>query len=298
MSETPSLVGPVRPADADADTGTDIEADTGIDIEADTGIDTDTDAVTDLRRAARAIRDAVRRHGYAVCHGRSADWARAAAPPLADLLGADLSRWHAAREPAARDRLVGSRLLLRWAVAAAGGCAPDEVRLGRDARGRPVVCAPAGLDAGLSHTGDLLVVGVARGRLIGVDVEARGRSLRDLAERICHPRESAELRRLPPAERETALVRLWTLKEAWTKALGVGLAQDLTRLDTRSPARSGGRDGWRLDCREIRGGFLVGVAVGPGGGTDSGSVGDSVSGSVGGSVGGSVSGSVGGPGSA
>lgn len=209
----------------------------------------------------KAVREAVRRHGYAVCHGRAGDWARATAgPAVAELLGADLARYRAAREPAVRERLSGSRALLRWAVAAAGGTAPERVRLGRDGRGRPVVHAPAGLDAGLSHTADVLVVGVARGRIVGVDVEARERSLLDLAGRICHPRELAGLRGLPPGERNARLLRLWTLKEAYTKALGVGLAQDFTRVHAELV---GG--GWRLGCAETAGGLLVAVAVGPDG---------------------------------
>ncbi|MFI9341709.1 4'-phosphopantetheinyl transferase family protein [Streptomyces sp. NPDC052773] len=229
MADAPLLVGPVRPGE---------------------------------RRAGRAVREAVRRHGYAVCHGRVADWARAAgpAPDVAGLLGADLPRYRAAREPAVRERLVGSRVLLRWAVAAAGGTAPERVRLGRDGRGRPVVRAPSGLDAGLAHTADTLVVGVACGRLIGVDVEARNRSLLTLAGKICHPAELAELRGLPPGERNARLLRLWTLKEAYTKALGVGLARDFTSLHTELL----GADWW-LGCGEAAGGLLVAVAVGPDG---------------------------------
>jgi 4'-phosphopantetheinyl transferase len=121
-----------------------------------------------------------------------------------------------------------------------------------------VVHAPAGLDAGLSHTEDVLVVGVARDRIVGVDVEARERSLLDLTGRICHPRELAELRGLPPGERNARLLRLWTLKEAYTKALGVGLAQDFTGLDTELVD-----GGWRLGRAETVDGYLVAVAVGP-----------------------------------
>ncbi|WAZ25625.1 4'-phosphopantetheinyl transferase superfamily protein [Streptomyces cinnabarinus] len=194
--------------------------------------------------------------GHAVCLGRLDEWARGAS----------------AGEPVVRARSSGSRLLLRHAVAAADGTPPHHVVLDQDGHGRPVLRAPAGLDVSISHTADVLVVGVARGRRIGVDVEARDRPLLapGLAEKFCHPEELAELRELPPAERNALLVRLWTLKEAYTKALGVGLAHDFARLRPR-PVIGGGwwlepsAPGWRLRCDPVMDGFIVARALGPDG---------------------------------
>ncbi|MGP4088393.1 4'-phosphopantetheinyl transferase family protein [Streptomyces sp. KR55] len=221
--------------------------------------------------ALGAVQETALRDGFVVCHGRLDDWARAAAGPGAPgLLGADWPRYLATREPAARARLLGSRLLLRRAVAAVSGVAPDRVRLGRDGWGRPVVHEPAGLDAGISHTAGVLVVGVALGRRIGVDVEARHRPLLapGLAERFCHAEELAELRELPSGERNARLVRLWTLKEAYAKALGVGLAYDFTLLRPRPEPHGEGwvlgriSAEWRLRCDGVER-FLVASALGP-----------------------------------
>ncbi|MGV9454896.1 4'-phosphopantetheinyl transferase family protein [Streptomyces sp. NPDC003635] len=169
-----------------------------------------------------------------------------------------------------RARSSGARSLLRQVVAAAAATPQHRVRLDRDGHGRPVLRAPAGLDVSISHTADVLVVGVARGRRIGVDVEARDRPLLapGLAEKICHPEELAELRDLPPAVRNTRLVRLWTLKEAYTKALGLGLAYDFTRLRPRLVPESGwwlerSAPGWRLRCDPLLDGFVVARALGP-----------------------------------
>ncbi|MFJ1969310.1 4'-phosphopantetheinyl transferase family protein [Streptomyces sp. NPDC087903] len=221
----------------------------------------------------RALQEAVRRDGYAVCHGRLDDWGgeAGAEPDVREMLGPDWPRYRTAREPLVRARLLGSRRLLRYAVAVASGIEPGRVAVGRDGRGRPFLHRPAGLDVGISHTTDMLVVAVARGRRIGVDVEASDRSLlaAGLAERFCHPRELAELRGLPPAERNLRLVRLWTLKEAYTKALGVGLAHDFCRLRPRPGPRDDswrlGRTapGWLLRCDRVEGGFLIASALGP-----------------------------------
>ncbi|MBQ1089979.1 4'-phosphopantetheinyl transferase superfamily protein [Streptomyces sp. B93] len=212
----------------------------------------------------RAVAEGARRHGHVVCHGPLEEWARAAGCRPRALLGADWPRYLTARDPAVRARLSGSRLLLRQVVAAVAGTAPERVRLERDPRGRPVLAAPGGLDVGISHTAGMLVVGVAHDRLIGVDVEARDRPLvaPGLAERFCHPDELARLHGLSPAERNARLVRLWTLKEAYTKALGVGLAADFRHLDVGGPT-GGGAAGWRLRCDGVTGGFLVARALGP-----------------------------------
>ncbi|WP_328875374.1 4'-phosphopantetheinyl transferase superfamily protein [Streptomyces sp. NBC_00287] len=192
--------------------------------------------------------------GHAVCLGRLDEWAPEA------------------REPVVRARSSGSRRLLRHAVAAADGTQPHRVVVGRDGHGRPVLRAPEGLDVSISHTADVLVAGVARGRRIGVDVEAWDRPLlaRGLAEKFCHPEELAELRELPPAERNSMLVRLWTLKEAYTKALGVGLAYDFSQLRPRPVPGTGwwldrAAPGWRLRCDHVLDRFVVARALGPDG---------------------------------
>ncbi|MEV6652591.1 4'-phosphopantetheinyl transferase superfamily protein [Streptomyces sp. NPDC051219] len=220
-----------------------------------------------------AVRENARRHGYALCHGRLADWASAPCPPARELLGADWSRYQSTREPTVRARLFGSRLLLRQAVAAAGDADPAGVVLGRGTHGRPLVRAPAGFDGGISHTAGLLLVGVARGRRIGVDVEAQDRPLLTpgLPERVCHPDELAALATLPYAERNRMLVRLWTLKEAYAKALGIGLGLDFSgvRFEPGQASRDGGlwhcpaAPDWRFTSGTVAGHFLVACAVGP-----------------------------------
>ncbi|MGW7264956.1 4'-phosphopantetheinyl transferase family protein [Streptomyces sp. NPDC054842] len=224
----------------------------------------------------RAVQEAVRRRGHVVCHGRLGDWGRGAhtGSAVRAVLGPDWSRYQRAREPLVRVRLLGSRLLLRHIVAVVGGTDPDRVVMDRDDRGRPVLLRPAGLDVSISHTSDRLVVGVARGHRIGVDVEAWDRPLlaAGLAERFCHPLEIAELYALPPAERNLRLVRLWTLKEAYTKALGTGLAHDFRRLRLSPDPQDGTwrlgttAPGWDLRCDRVEGDFLIAGAVGPYGG--------------------------------
>lgn len=229
----------------------------------------------------RALRAHARRHGHAVCHGRLGDWALAPGRPAQELLGADWPRYRALGDASVRARLLGSRRLLHRAVAEFGGTEPGAVVVERGRYGRPFVREPAGLDAGVSHTRDLLVAGVSSGGRIGVDAEALDRPLLvpGMAERMCHPEELAELRRLDSAEVNGRLVRLWTLKEAYAKALGVGLRLDFsevrfTEVRHRSPFGEAAwtcasAPGWRfsvdtVDTADPVGGrYAVAQAVGP-----------------------------------
>lgn len=99
--------------------------------------------------------------------------------------------------------------------------------------GKPSLGGPHardGLELNLAHSGDLALIAVAEGRLVGVDVE-RLRPLPDLdglARLVLTPWEQVELDRVAPAERAQAFFQVWTRKEAFLKATGEGL--------TRAPA--------------------------------------------------------------
>ena len=78
----------------------------------------------------------------------------------------------------------------------------------------------------ISHGGGIALCAVAPGRIVGVDVEAADRSLpvRELAPRCLHPRERPAFDALPETRQLRALLEHWTAKEAYSKALGLGLA--------------------------------------------------------------------------
>lgn len=99
--------------------------------------------------------------------------------------------------------------------------------------GRPRVEPPCGLDFNLSNTTHLVACAVREGGEIGVDVEPldRGGEVLEVAETVFSPRELAELAALDDhaARRERAL-DLWTLKESYIKARGMGLSLPLRKF--------------------------------------------------------------------
>jgi 4'-phosphopantetheinyl transferase len=88
-----------------------------------------------------------------------------------------------------------------------------------------------GLHFNLSHTARLVVMAVGR-QPMGIDTEylAAPRAPLDIADRFFTTTELADLVALPPADHARRFYTLWTLKEAWIKATGEGIAADLYGL--------------------------------------------------------------------
>lgn len=128
-----------------------------------------------------------------------------------------------------RHAFVVTRALVRAVLSQHGPSAPDAWRFVTNAHGCPsVVDTQAGaprLEFNVSHTGGLVALAVARGHRLGVDVEDARRVVReDIAGRFFAPAEVADLRRLPVADQPRVFFDYWTLKEAYIKARGMGLA--------------------------------------------------------------------------
>ncbi|MER6471602.1 4'-phosphopantetheinyl transferase family protein [Streptomyces collinus] len=173
------------------------------------------------------VREAMRRRGNAVVFTTWGEWLSAVVtePRLRLLLGRDWPRYRRTTDPLVRHRFAAARLVLKYTAAAALDTDPAELDLAYKINGRPHLRGLRQVDVGLSHTGELIVVGVGRGGRIGVDAEPLSRtlSLDVMGERMCTPAERAFLGRLDSPTRTAAMLRLWTLKEAYTKALGQGM---------------------------------------------------------------------------
>lgn len=147
------------------------------------------------------------------------------APAVAADLGSDHRRMRRMTHVQNRSRFVASRLLLKTAASAVLGTRPSELELAYKIGGRPHLRGIDQLDVSLSHTDDLLVVGLTRFGRIGVDTESSDREMLGLGteRQACTPHELEALEEVPLERRNRELVRLWTLKEAYSKAIGQGL---------------------------------------------------------------------------
>ncbi len=84
------------------------------------------------------------------------------------------------------------------------------------------------LEFNLSHSRDWILIAVARGRVVGVDVErlAHEAELFSMAAQVFARHEVEAFEKLPPGERMEAFFRTWTRKEAILKATGEGLHRE------------------------------------------------------------------------
>ncbi|MBW2734665.1 MAG: 4'-phosphopantetheinyl transferase superfamily protein [Deltaproteobacteria bacterium] len=121
-----------------------------------------------------------------------------------------------------------TRTLVRRVLSRYTHVLPSAWRFTANEFGRPAIATPhvlAGLDFNVSHTGGMIVCLVGQHLEFGVDVEDRQRARRtvDIAERFFSPREARALRSLPDHAQGDRFMELWTLKEAYIKARGMGL---------------------------------------------------------------------------
>jgi 4'-phosphopantetheinyl transferase len=136
--------------------------------------------------------------------------------------------------PADRALYRAAHVLLRRALSCHAQVDPADWRFSPGPYGRPLIAAAdcpagAGLHFSLAHTRGLVCCAVTTELAVGIDAEY-DRPLSDsldLARQFFAPDESAALAALPPADRSKRFYALWTLKECFVKAIGLGLSAGL-----------------------------------------------------------------------
>lgn len=142
-----------------------------------------------------------------------------------------------------RKRYLVTRALVRTVLSRyVPAVAPEEWRFRENAYGRPEIdrdiAAASEIRFNLSHTHSLIVLALATGCELGVDVEnatAREVSM-DIAAGFFAPDEVTALGALPAHRRRQRFFEYWTLKESYIKARGMGLSIPLNEFSFEFPA--------------------------------------------------------------
>ena len=130
------------------------------------------------------------------------------------------------RDAGAKRLLLGAGLLLNRALGDAG------LRAGEYAvtpEGKPWFPDLPDFRFSLSHSGETVICAVGDEEL-GCDVERVRDFDLQLAKRFFHPEEGAWIFSLPEEERRDAFFRLWTLKESYMKAVGLGFSLPMSEF--------------------------------------------------------------------
>ncbi|MDE3856963.1 4'-phosphopantetheinyl transferase family protein [Sinorhizobium meliloti] len=152
--------------------------------------------------------------------------------PFWDLLSKnEKEKYSRFRFAADRFRYLVTRALVRTTLSRYGPQTPHEWQFCQNQHGKPML-SPCisdsfkGHDWNVSHSGDLVVVAVAAVRSIGVDVENIHvqTELSATAALTFAPEELDAFMRSGSGDRRELFFAHWTLKEAYTKARGMGIS--------------------------------------------------------------------------
>lgn len=131
-------------------------------------------------------------------------------------------------EASDRRRVAAGRQLARRVIGDVLGLDPVRVQFTRGPHGKPAVVGAPHLGFNLSHDRDVVLLGMAVHRDVGVDVQYGDADFGDLglADRICAPRERRRVAHVGATRRGDRMLQLWVRKEATLKCDGRGLGLD------------------------------------------------------------------------
>lgn len=153
---------------------------------------------------------------------------------LALLSAAELARAEQRLERAQRAMYLGGKIGIRLLLRAYTGIANRDLRFGRGARGKPSLlnALPGGeLCFNYTLSGNKALYALAWNRQVGIDMETWPRKINAdlLARRKLAAAERCAWRAVPARWRDQAMLACWTRKEAYGKALGVGIRYALNQ---------------------------------------------------------------------
>jgi phosphopantetheinyl transferase len=138
------------------------------------------------------------------------------------------------QDPAMRRSAVASRVLLRIGLswAADHKIAPSDWRFDSPALSKPMIAdGLPQIHFSISHVDQLVVVALSPTLDVGIDVECIDQNVSDavIAE-FSHLDERHAIGGLPRPQELREFIRLWTLKEAYSKMLGLGHGLDFKMI--------------------------------------------------------------------
>lgn len=136
------------------------------------------------------------------------------------------SRYERFRNEADAVRSLFSELVVRRIVLERDGIHNDAIVFGANAYGKPELLYPANLHFNVSHSGEWVVCAISD-EPVGIDIEEIKPMDMEISRRFFSPIEHEQLVGLPETEQVDRFYELWTLKESFVKAVGMGLSMPL-----------------------------------------------------------------------
>jgi 4'-phosphopantetheinyl transferase len=149
---------------------------------------------------------------------------------------AERTRAERFRFPKDRDGYVIRHGILRLILSRYLEQLPSEIEFCHGASGKPEIkgdCARAPIYFNASHSGEIALYAITSACPVGVDVECTRTipDIEEIASRIFSPRETQTLMALPTDSRLEGFYACWTRKEAFLKATGEGIGENLAKVE-------------------------------------------------------------------
>jgi 4'-phosphopantetheinyl transferase len=139
-----------------------------------------------------------------------------------------------------RNRFVAAHAGLRKLLGRYCNAEAGDIVFEYNEHGKPAI--PAGSNPGeiqfnLSHSGNIALCAITKKSTVGIDIEFLRQVARveKILDRFFHDRERRYYYSQPEGMRNTAFLMLWTVREAYSKAMGKGISSGLKEVDL-SPA--------------------------------------------------------------
>lgn len=123
-------------------------------------------------------------------------------------------------------------LIIRAILSKKKSVLPQNIFFEMDINGKPFVKNDFNIHYNISHTKNAVFCAVSDLGEIGADVEVIGPYLPEIMRYIGHPEEIKMMSYIPIEKKALAFYEIWTRKEAYGKKNGLGICQDLRRINT------------------------------------------------------------------
>ena len=133
-----------------------------------------------------------------------------------------------------KKQFIVSRYFLKSVLSSYVGCSPSEVSIALGQYNKPILLEQSDTQPvffNLSHSREKCALVVGEQEALGIDIEncEKARRFNSLSKRYFSSCEYESIVKLKPREKRERFYRLWTLKEAYSKASGNSLAVSLSK---------------------------------------------------------------------
>ncbi|KAA8784075.1 4'-phosphopantetheinyl transferase [Paenibacillus sp. 4624] len=144
-------------------------------------------------------------------------------------------------------RSVMGEVLARVKLSKLTGLGHGEITFTRNKYGKPALTHDADVQFNVSHSGDWVALITGSKDELGVDVEKIAPIDLQIAERFFSSSECQLLDGKPEVMKRETFYRLWTLKESYIKAVGMGLSMPLDSFAILPHVQQDGELDWRCN---------------------------------------------------